>query len=442
MNILIVDDDRPQLELLEGFLKKQRFNVIATDNPEKALKIVKDRFINLVISDLKMPKIQGDELLIKLKKLNPEIKFILITAYGTIEKAVEIMKHGASDFITKPIDLKELLEKIKKIEEETTINETIKKIEEDIKIDIPFKNKKILEIYKIVYKIAPKDINVLITGESGSGKEVIAKTIHKLSKRAKNPFIPVNCAAIPENLFESEFFGHEKGAFTGAISSRKGKFELAHKGTIFLDEVGEIPLHLQGKLLRALQERVIEKVGSEKLIPVDVRVISATNRNLKNLVKENKFREDLFYRLNVIELNLPPLRERKEDIPIFIDIFLKKYSDEEIKITSEAMDLLLKYNYPGNIRELENIISRAIALCSDNIITPDDLPEEVIFSEEYIDEPIINGVTDLNEEVEKLEKKLILKALKEHNWNKSKAAKSLNINERVIRYKIKKYGLE
>ncbi len=442
MNILIVDDDKPQLELLKGFLKKQQYNVLDTTSPEKAIEIIKNRFINLVISDLKMPEMEGDLLLKKIKQLNPEIRFILITAYGTIEKAVEIMKTGADDFITKPIDLKELLNKIKKIEEETSIKDTIQKIEKEIKIDIPFKNKKILEVYKIIHKIAPKDINVLITGESGSGKEVIAKIIHKLSNRAKNPFIAVNCAAVPENLFESEFFGHEKGAFTGAISSRKGKFELANNGTLFLDEVGEIPLHLQGKLLRALQEKVIERVGSEKLIPVNVRIISATNKNLKEMVKQGKFREDLFFRLNVIEINLPPLRERKEDIPVFIEYFLKKFSDEDIKISPEAMDLLLKYNYPGNIRELENIISRAVALCSDNLITPNDLPDEVRIGDYEFDLPIPGIITDLNEEVEKLEKKLILKALKENNWNKTKAAKSLNINERVIRYKIKKYGLE
>ena len=442
MNILIVDDDRPQLELLEGFLKKQKYNVFTTTEPKNALKIIKDRFINLVISDLKMPEIEGDILLKEIKKINPEIRFILITAYGTIEKAVEIMKEGADDFIQKPINLKELLEKIKKIEEETSIIDTIKKIEKDIKIDIPFKNRKILEIYKIIYKISPKDINVLITGESGSGKEVIAKTIHKLSKRAKNPFIAVNCAAIPENLFESEFFGHTKGAFTGAISSRKGKFELANKGTLFLDEVGEIPIHLQGKLLRVLQERVIEPVGSEKLVNVDVRIISATNKNLKEMVKRGKFREDLFFRLNVIEINLPPLRERKEDIPVFIDYFLEKFSSSQIKISPEAKDLLLKYSYPGNIRELENIIYRAVALCSDNIITPDDLPDEIKYGDEIYDEPLPGISIDLNEEVEKLEKKLILSALKQHNWNKSQAAKSLNINERVLRYKIKKYNIQ
>ncbi len=443
MNILIIDDEKSQVELLKGFLKKQRYNVFATTNPKEALKLIKYRYINLVISDLKMPEISGDELLRRIKNINPDIKFILITAYGTIEKAVEIMKLGADDFITKPINLEELLEKIKKIEEEVCVKDIIKKIEDKIDVDIPFKNHKILEIYKIVHKIAPKDINVLITGESGSGKEVIAQTIHKLSNRKDKPFIAVNCAAIPENLFESEFFGHEKGAFTGAISSRKGKFELANKGTLFLDEVGEIPLHLQGKLLRALQEKVIEKVGSEKQIPVDVRIISATNKNLKEMVKNGKFREDLYYRLKVIEINLPPLRERKEDIPVFIDYFLNQFSEEPINISSEAKDLLIKYSYPGNIRELENIISRAVALCSNNIITPEDLPEEVRFGEEFFDEPIPNlgNVKDLNEEVERLEKRLIYKALKENDWNKSKAARALNINERVIRYKIKKYNL-
>jgi len=334
-----------------------------------------------------------------------------------------------------------LLDKIRSIEEDMLIHQSVKEIEQKIDIDIPFKNQKILEVYKTISKIAPTDINVLITGESGSGKEVIAKTIHKLSKRNKAPFVAVNCAAIPENLFESEFFGHEKGSFTGAISARKGKFELANKGTIFLDEVAEIPLNLQGKLLRVLQEKVIERVGAEKQIPVDVRVISATNKNLKKMVQEGKFREDLFFRIKVIEIELPPLRQRKEDIPIFIDYFLKKYSNSEIEITEEARDLLIKYNYPGNIRELENIIERAVALSNNNLITVKELPEEVVYGD-TIDETLPGIGSDLKEEVEKLERKLILKALKENNWNKSQAAKSLNVNERVIRYKIKKYNIK
>jgi transcriptional regulator with PAS, ATPase and Fis domain len=261
-----------------------------------------------------------------------------------------------------------------------------------------------------------------------------------LSHRGKYPFVAVNCAAIPDNLFESEFFGHEKGAFTGAVSRKKGKFELANRGTIFLDEVGEIPLYLQGKLLRVLQEHVIERVGGEQSIKIDARIIAATNRDIKTMVKKGEFREDLFYRLNVISLHLPPLRERKKDIPIFINYFLKKFSGGKIGISNSAKDILIKYHYPGNIRELENIIQRAVALCSDNLIKPEDLPDEIKLDnlKEYD-----SGIDlSLNKEIERLEKNLILEALKKFEWNKSKAAKSLGINERVIRYKIEKYSLK
>ncbi len=440
MKILIIDDEKAQVELLSGFLKKQGFSVITTTSPVEAIDIVKKNHVNLVVSDYRMPEFTGEELLEKIKEINPEIGFILITAFGSIETAVNIMKLGAVDFIEKPVDLKLLLEKVREYEESFLTKETVKEITEKINIDIPFKNPKILKIYQTIYKVAPKDINVFITGESGTGKEVIAKTIHKLSERAKKPFIPVNCAAIPENLFESELFGHEKGAFTGAISDRKGKFELANRGTLFLDEIGEMPLHLQSKLLRAIQERKIEKVGSEKTISIDVRIISATNRDIKEMIKSGEFREDLYYRLNVISLQLPPLRERREDIPIFIDYFLKEFSKSTISITPEAKDLLIKYHYPGNIRELENIIQRAVALCNGKTIEVNDLPEEVRLAQLLEEDE--STTVNLNKEIERLEKKLILEALEQHNYNKTQAAKYLGINERVIRYKIEKYNLK
>ena len=440
MKILIVDDEINQVKMLEGFLKRQGYNTVSVNNPLNALEIVKKNKIDLVISDYKMPEISGKELFEKILIVNPEVKFIMITAFGTVETAVDVMKIGAVDFIQKPLDLSVLLSRIREIEDSLLINSAKKEIEEKIDIEIPFKNNNILEIYKTIHKIAPQDINVLITGESGSGKEVIAKTIHKLSKRAKNPFIAVNCAAIPDNLFESEFFGHEKGAFTGAVSKKKGKFELADKGTIFLDEIGEIPLYLQGKLLRVLQEHTIERVGSESSIKIDARIIAATNKDLKQMVEKGEFREDLFYRINVISVKLPPLRERRKDIPIFIDYFLKKFSNGKVTIADDAKDVLIKYHYPGNIRELENIIQRAVALCDNNIITYKDIPEEVKL-ESFLES---NDSVDLNlnREIEKLERELILKALEEYEWNKSKAAKSLGINERVIRYKISKYSLK
>ncbi len=441
MKILIIDDEQSQVELLSGFLKKQGYSVISETSPKDAIKIIRENHIDLVISDFKMPEITGEELLKKALTINPELKFIMITAFGSVETAVNVMKLGAVDFLEKPVDLKELLKKINEIEEKLLKTRSIKEIEEKIDINIPFKNAKILDIYNTIYKIAPKDINVFITGESGTGKEIIAKTIHKLSHRSKKPFIAVNCAAIPENLFESELFGHEKGAFTGAISSKRGKFELSNKGTIFLDEIGEMPLHLQSKLLRAIQERKIEKVGSEKTISIDVRIISATNRDIKEMVKKGEFREDLYYRLNVISIELPPLRERREDIPIFIDYFLKEFSNSSISISPEAKDLLIKYHYPGNIRELENIIQRAVALCSGNIININDLPDDVRLAQ-LLEEDADTSNINLNKEIEKLEKKLIIEALEKHNYNKTQAAKYLGINERVIRYKIDKYKLK
>jgi len=439
MNILIIDDEKAQVDVLTGFLKKQGVNVYSTTSPEEAIEFFKKHHITLVISDLNMPLIKGDELLEKLKNINPEVKFIIITAYGTIGKAVSVMKKGADDFIEKPVDLKKLLDKIRGLEEKYIVESSIKEIEEKINTSIPFINNEILAIYKTIHKIAPKDINVLITGESGSGKEIIAKTIHKLSKRSKQPFVAVNCAAIPETLFESEFFGHEKGAFTGAISSKKGKFEIANRGTIFLDEIGEIPLFLQAKLLRVIQEKTFERVGAEKTTNLDARIIAATNKDLKKMVKDGEFREDLYYRLNVVSINLPPLRKRKEDIPIFIDYFLEKFSNSKISISPQAKDILIKYHYPGNIRELENMIQRAIALCSGNVIQPSDLPDEIKI-DEFIENDDSNS-RNLNKEIEQIERSLIINALKENNWNQTKAAKSLGINERVIRYKIKKYNI-
>jgi len=439
MNILIVDDEISQVNLLKGFLEKQGYSITTTTNPNEAVDIAYNQHIDIVISDFNMPDIKGDELLSILKSINPEIKIIIITAYGTVEKAVSLIKSGAEDFIEKPIDLKELLEKISKLEESIITERGIRDIEEKVNIDIPFKNPKILNIYKNINKIADSDINVLITGESGVGKEVIAQTIHKLSQRSRRAFVAVNCAAIPENLFENEFFGHEKGAFTGAITTKKGKFELADGGTIFLDEVGEIPLNLQGKLLRGIQERVIQRVGGEKDIKIDVRIISATNKNLKDMTENNEFREDLYYRLNVVEINIPPLRERVEDIPIFIDYFIDKFSNKQVKISNDARDLLIKYEYPGNIRELENIIQRAVALCSGNIISLNEIPDNIKKRDSL--KSISDVPSNLLNEVEILEKRRIIEALEKNNFNKSRAANSLGINERVIRYKIKKYKI-
>ncbi len=439
MNILIVDDERDQRELLKGFLEKQGFDVIAAENGVKGIELFKNNPVQLVILDHKMPDIQGDEVLKKMIEINPHARFIMVTAYGAIDMAVNVMKLGACDFMEKPVDLSDLLSRIKKIEDDVYIEEDVKYVSgtmEDLSLPVKMvvKSKLMKDVVSIVKRVAESPWSVLIHGETGTGKELVAKLVHLLSTRKEKPFIEVNCASIPENLFESEIFGHEKGAFTGAVSQRRGKFELADKGTIFLDEVGELPISLQPKLLRAIQEKRINSVGSEKDIVTDVRVVAATNRDLKKMSEQGEFREDLYYRLNVFEIEIPPLRNRKEEIPDFIEFFVKKYSGKDIAFSPDAIDILIKYPYPGNVRELEHIIQRSITLSRGRIIRPDDLPHELSIFEKT------KGT--LNERIEALEKEAIRSALIKYDWVQTRAAESLGISERVLRYKMEKFGIK
>jgi len=440
MKILIVDDEALQCELLAGFLENKGYDVVASTDPEEALRIFEQEAIWLVLLDQKMPKMSGQELLLKLKEINPQVKTIMITAYGAISTAVEAMKLGANDFLEKPIDLEDLLQRIKRLEEEVLVEKDVEETFEFVeKAPLPLRivaeSPRMKEVISLVRRVAPTPWPVLIKGETGTGKELIARLIHLLSPRAEAPFIEVNCAALPENLFESELFGHEKGAFTGAVHTKRGRFELAHKGSIFLDEIGELPLSLQPKLLRVLQEGKISRLGSERDIEVDVRVIAATNRDLKKMTSEGLFREDLYYRLNVFEIELPPLRERKQDIPKLIEYFTERYALRPVEFSQEALDYLMKYSYPGNVRELEHIIQRTVTLARGRMIRPEDLPPEV---RQYR----VSRTGSLEERLASLEKEMILEALRKSNWVQTRAAELLGISERVLRYKMSKHGIK
>lgn len=439
MKILIVDDEEMQRNMLLGFLEKQNFQTLTAAGGKEALEIFEMNPVQLVLIDHRMDDMNGDEVLKKMKALSPLVKAIMITAHGSVDTAVRVMKLGAIDFLEKPVDLTQLLEKIKKIEQELDVQIEADNVAHSIKqqklpVVIIGSSKKMQELLSMVYRIAPTEWSTLIRGETGTGKELIARLIHLMSSRKDEPFIEVNCAAIPENLFESELFGHEKGSFTGASTSRKGRFELANKGSIFLDEVGELPLQLQAKLLRTLQEKKITRVGGEIGIEVNIRVIVATNRDLKQMVADGLFREDLYFRLNVLELVVPPLRERRDDIPELVDYFFKKFNFKEIVFDADAMAQLVKYDFPGNIRELEHLIQRMGTLVRGKLIRFQDLP------------PIIRekqtNTGKLSERLARVEREMLLAALVEHDWNQTKAAESLGISERVFRYKMNKAGIK
>ena len=448
--ILIIDDEKTQRESLQGFLDKQGFTTITAENGIQGVEKFRNNPVDFVLSDFKMPDLTGEEVLEQIKEINPLTPFVLATAYGTIQKAVSLMQKGALTYLTKPIDLLELLNIIKNAQENqyrVRENEIIrKKINSNLNSGLIISNSlEMEEILNTSGRIAKSKASILVRGESGTGKELIARAIHLASDRADKPFIVVNCAALPETLFESELFGHEKGAFTGAANTRIGKFEEATGGTLFIDEIGDIPLPVQVKLLRSLQFGEIQRLGSNKILKLDVRIVSATNRNLEEMISNGDFREDLLYRINVISLELPPLRKRKIDIPNLVQHFAEKYSEINGKnvnnITNEALDLLMKYNFPGNIRELENMIQRSVVLTRDNYIKIEDLPREVVMNKSTAaKEHLEDEIGDLNEKVENLEKRMIYKALEETNQNQSKAADLLNISERTLRYKLSKYG--
>lgn len=439
MKILVVDDERVQREMLKGFLEKQGFQVISAANGPEAIRLFEELPLQLVLLDHRMEGMNGAEVLARIKEINPGARAIMITAFGAVDTAVQVMKLGADDFMEKPVDLVALLAKIQKIDQQLVIEEEAADVKRilnlaELPVDIIGRGPALTHILSMVQRIAPSPYTVLLRGETGTGKELIARLLHLLSTRRSGPFITVNCAAIPENLFESELFGHEKGAFTGAVQRKKGRFELACEGTLFLDEIGELPQNLQAKLLRALQEKKISRVGSEQEIDANVRLIAATNRDLKEMVENQEFREDLYFRLHVLEIELPPLRHRKEDIPELIEFFLKKFRIRPTVFATEAVVTLVKYPFPGNIRELEHIIQRTVTLARGNVIGIEDLPAEVTHRPEEK-----NG--SLEEKLGAMERRLIVEALDRNNWVQTRAADDLGISERVLRYKMAKMHL-
>lgn len=447
--ILIVDDEKNIRTGLGKSLNMQGYTTILAENGSDAWNIINKEHVDLVISDLKMPNMSGEELLVKITSSYPTIPVIILTGHGTIESAVAAMRDGAFDFITKPVNLDRLEMLVKRAFssrrlqlEHTALLEELDKLKKRQRFNgIVGKSTKMLKIMELVEQVAQTRASVLITGESGVGKELIADAIHELSLRSKEPYVKVHCAALSESLLESELFGHEKGSFTGAVSQKRGRFELADKGTIFLDEIGEINSQIQIKLLRVLQEKSFERVGGEKTIHVDARVVSATNRNLKQEIEQGRFREDLFYRLNVVNIEVPPLRERKEDIPLFISAFLKEFNEENGKhiegYSLKARSALYNYNWPGNIRELRNCIESAVVLAKGQIIDVDDLPQAVT------DSTIENSVRlPLGITMETAEKEIIAATLHYCAGNKSKTADVLGIGRKTLHRKIQEYGLE
>jgi DNA-binding NtrC family response regulator len=448
LRIVVVDDEPAQRELIGGFLTKQGHEVLPAASGAEALAYVKDRQVDLVLSDCRMPGMSGPELLLGIKAVNPEIPLILMTAYGTVETAVQAMKDGAADYLTKPLDLEELLIRLARVAEQSRLRSEVRDLQarlvERHRLEgIIGESGRMQEVLALAKRVAPSNATVLIRGESGTGKELIARAIHFNSPRAGGPLVTLNCAALPEQLLESELFGHEKGAFTGAVAQRKGRFEQADGGSIFLDEIGDLSPSLQVKLLRVLQERQFERVGGNKTISANVRVMAATHRDLEQAMREGTFRDDLYYRLNVVTIQIPPLRERREDIPLLLDHFLRKFAEKNRRdvtgLTAAARDALLKYDYPGNVRELENIVERAILLCRGRVIDLEDLPATVRPGQRSAGEPLPK---DLPGVLADIERQAIDSALERSGGVQTQAAEALGISERVLRYKMKKYGLE
>lgn len=452
--ILVADDEKSMRELLDIMLKKEGYKVTLASSGEEVMKLIEKDLFDLALVDIRMPRQDGISVLKKIKSVSPETEVIMITAYASADTAIKAMKEGAYDYITKPFKVDEIkliiqnaLEK-KKLQKENLL---LKKVVRDRYHfnNIIGQSSKMMELYDLLERVAPTKTNILITGESGTGKELAAKAIHYNSPRRDKPFVTLNCGAIPESLIESELFGHMKGAFTDAITTKKGLFEVADEGTLFLDEISELPLMMQVKLLRVLQDREFKRVGGTEDIRVDVRIISATNKDLEEAVREKQFREDLFYRLNVIQIKIPSLRDRKEDIPLLANHFLEKYSEELGKpitqISPEALQILIQYDYPGNVRELQNIIERAVALETSRELTAQNLrsyiEEQLQYKRRPIDLEIPTEGVDLEKIVEDVERTLLLKALEKTKGIKKKAAELLHINFRSMRYRLEKYGL-
>ncbi len=451
--ILIVDDEKNYPPILAAVLQEEGYETLTANSGQETLKIIRNSDVDLVLTDMKMPGMDGIELLEEIKSKDPDLPVIMMTAHGTVEKAVEAMQKGAYNYILKPFDNERMILYVKKANAMYRVIKENRRLREDIESRYCFGNiigrsKAMRDIFEMIQKVAPSSATVLIEGDSGTGKELVAKSIHYNSPRRDKPFVTVNCSALVENLLESELFGHEKGAFTGAIAMKKGRFELADEGTLFLDEVGELPSNLQVKLLRVLQEKMIDRVGAVKPISVDIRLIAATNKTLKEEVHEGRFREDLFFRLNVIHIGLPLLKQRQEDIFLLMDHFIEKYADERksavpvVGISQEVGRMFFEYNWPGNVRELENVIERAMILCPGNTIELSDLPKG--FKENVDDIQFFENIQEdakLDETLALIERKMIERALKLTDNVQSNAAELLGIGKSGLNKKIKKYEI-
>jgi DNA-binding NtrC family response regulator len=448
-SILIVDDEMDALDLMEELFIKHGYETYTASNGLEALNLISEIEPDIVISDMVMPEMDGIKLLDMMSKKHPDIAVIMITAHGTIETAVETMKKGARDYILKPLRLDEILAKVETISQLKSLMKENQYLREKLSQKYNFnniigKNRKMLELFDLVKDIAKTNSTILITGDSGTGKELIANALHFNSDRVKKPFVKVNCGVLAENLLESELFGHMKGSFTGAIKDKMGRFEISNGGTIFLDEIGDISPNMQLKLLRVLQEGEFERVGGTETLKVDVRIIAATNRDLASMMMKGEFRQDLYYRLNVIPLEVPPLKERRDDIPLLVTHFLEKYNKQFKKkieiIEDEAMKYLQNYSWPGNIRELENLIERSVVLNKTGKLTFKDFPSYLIQREDELDFQIPTDglLTDI---VDTYERQIILRALKDNNFNKLRTAEKLGIHRSTFMSKLKKYDI-
>jgi len=446
--ILIVDDETAHCQMLEAVLKTEKYETQRAQDGQAAIEAVKERFYDLILMDIRMNRVGGIEALEKIKEISPDIPIIMMTAYASVDTAVQAMRSGAYDYLTKPLDIDELKILVAKALRHHQLEKENIFLKEQLGSRFDFSNiigrsRTMKELLETVAMVAPSEATVLIMGESGTGKELIANAIHQNSPRSSYPFIKVNCAALPETLLESELFGHEKGAFTGAVSRRQGRFHLAHKGSILLDEIAEMSMATQSKILRVLQEREFEPIGSSETFKVDTRIITATNKNLQEEVRANRFREDLYYRINVVNLTVPSLRDRREDIPLLVDFFLKRYAKKNHRnlkgFTPKAMDLLMRYDWPGNIRELENVVERSVIMMRGDFITPDEFPDVLKSLDpeyEQISAEMLSGKS-----LKEMEKAMIMRTLQETDGNRTRAAEILGISRRTLQLKLKEYGV-
>ncbi len=447
--ILIIEDEKSMREVLRILLDEESYDVTVATNGEEGIEHLKNNIFDLVITDIKMPRADGFEVLRAVKRYSPDTIVIMVTAFGTTESAIDAMKQGAYDYVHKPFKIDEIRLIVRKALEKKRLSEELSLLREKFQTsyrleNIIGKSIQMQELFKLIPRVAPSNSAVLITGESGTGKELVASALHNLSSRRDKNFVTINCTTFPEGLLESEMFGHMKGSFTGAVASKSGLFEVADGGTFFLDEVGEMPLSIQAKLLRVLENGTFRRVGGTADITVDVRIISATNKNIIEAVASGSFREDLYYRLNVVPITIPPLRERTSDIPLLLEHFLCKFSKAPKKISPEALQILMRYAWKGNVRELEHMVERIVLLCDRDFIMPEDLPAEITEAADCLKilPEIGEEGFDLEDTLEKIEKKYLLAAMETAQGVKTVAAKVLNLSFRSFRHRLQKYGIK